>query len=35
MGDAKNLAKEALAQTDSKKTTALIEKFYNERVKME
>ncbi len=33
--DAKKLAEEALQQTDPKKTYALIETFYNERVKME
>ena len=33
LDDARQLAKEALAQTDPKKTYALIEAFYNERVK--
>lgn len=35
MSDARKLAKDALAQTDPKKTFTLIEAFYNERVKME
>jgi phosphotransferase system enzyme I (PtsI) len=35
MSDAKQLAKQALAQTDAKKTYALIEAFYNERMKVE
>ncbi len=35
MGDAKKLAGEALAQTDPKKTYALVEAFYNERMKVE
>jgi phosphoenolpyruvate-protein phosphotransferase (PTS system enzyme I) len=35
LSDAKKLAKEALAQTDPKKTHALIEAFYNERMKVE
>ena len=35
MSDARKLAKEALTQTDPKKTHALIEAFYNERVKVE
>jgi len=35
MSDAKQLAKQALAQTDPKKTYALIEAFYNERMKVE
>jgi phosphotransferase system enzyme I (PtsI) len=34
LSDAQSLAREALAQTDPKKTYALIEAFYNERVKM-
>jgi phosphotransferase system enzyme I (PtsI) len=33
--DARKLAEEALQQTDPKKTYALIEAFYNERVRME
>ena len=35
MSDARLLASEALKQTDPKKTYALIEAFYNERVKVE
>ena len=35
MSDARNLATEALKQTDPKKTSALVEAFYNERVKAE
>jgi phosphotransferase system enzyme I (PtsI) len=35
MEEAKNLAQLALAQTDPKKTFALIETFYNERMKVE
>ena len=35
MDDARMLAQEALAQTDPKKTFALIEAFYNERMKTE
>ena len=35
MSDAKKLAKEALAQTDPKKTYALVEAFYQERMKLE
>jgi phosphotransferase system enzyme I (PtsI) len=35
MSDAKKLAKEALAQTDPKQTHALVEAFYNERMKVE
>jgi len=35
MSDARNLAAEALAQTDPKRTYALIEAFYNERMKVE
>jgi phosphotransferase system enzyme I (PtsI) len=35
MADARQLAADALAQTDSKKTYALIEAFYSERVKVE
>jgi phosphotransferase system enzyme I (PtsI) len=35
MSDAQKLAQEALAQTDAKKTYALIEAFYNERMKVE
>jgi phosphotransferase system enzyme I (PtsI) len=35
MSDAKALAAEALRQTDPKKTYALVEAFYNERVKAE
>ena len=35
MSDAQQLAKEALAQTDPKKTFALIEKFYDERMMAE
>jgi phosphotransferase system enzyme I (PtsI) len=35
MSDAKALADEALRQTDSKKTQALVEAFYRERVKAE
>ena len=35
MSDAQQLAAAALAQTDPKKTYALIEAFYNERVKVE
>ncbi len=35
MADAKKLAATALAQTDPKKTFALIEAFYNERMKLE
>ena len=35
MSDAQHLAKEALAQTDPKKTFALIEKFYDERMMAE
>ena len=35
MEDARKLAVEALAQNDSKKTYALIEAFYNERMKVE
>ena len=35
MSDAQKLAKEALVQTDPKKTYALVEAFYNERVKVE
>jgi len=35
MSDARKLADEALKQTDAKKTTALIEAFYNERMKVE
>ncbi|MBL9216620.1 MAG: phosphoenolpyruvate--protein phosphotransferase [Opitutaceae bacterium] len=34
MSDARKLAEEALRQTDPRRTTALIEAFYNERVKM-
>ena len=34
LSDAQNLAREALAQTDAKKTYALIEAFYNARVTM-
>jgi len=35
LSDAKKLAKDALAQTDPKKTHALVEAFYNERMKVE
>ena len=35
MSDARNLAAEALRQTDPKKTAALVEAFYRERVKAE
>ena len=35
MSDAKKLADEALKQTDAKKTYALVEAFYNERMKVE
>ena len=35
MEDARKLAAEALTQTDPKKTYALIEAFYNERMKVE
>jgi len=35
LADAKKLAKDALAQVDPKKTHALIEAFYNERMKAE
>ena len=35
MSDARQLASDALKQTDPKKTYALIEAFYNERVKVE
>jgi phosphoenolpyruvate-protein phosphotransferase (PTS system enzyme I) len=35
MGDARKLAADALAQTDPKKTYALIEAFYNARMKVE
>ncbi len=35
LSDARKLAKDALAQTDPKKTFALIEAFYNERMKVE
>jgi phosphotransferase system enzyme I (PtsI) len=35
MSDARKLAADALAQTDPKKTYALIEAFYNERMKVE
>jgi phosphotransferase system enzyme I (PtsI) len=35
MSDARDLAAEALRQTDPKKTYALVEAFYNERVKAE
>ena len=35
LSDAQQLAKDALAQTDPKKTIALIEAFYNERMKVE
>ena len=35
MADARVLAEEALKQTDSKKTYALVESFYNDRVKSE
>ncbi len=35
MSDARQLAQDALAQTDAKKTYALVEAFYNERMKME
>jgi phosphoenolpyruvate-protein phosphotransferase (PTS system enzyme I) len=35
MSDAKALAAQALKQTDPKKTSALVEAFYNERVKSE
>jgi phosphotransferase system enzyme I (PtsI) len=35
LSDAKKLAKDALAQTDPHKTHALIETFYNERMKVE
>ena len=35
LSDARQLAKDALAQTDPKKTLALIEAFYNERMKVE
>jgi phosphotransferase system enzyme I (PtsI) len=35
MSDARQLAADALKQTDPKKTYALIEAFYNERVKVE
>ncbi|HVT71817.1 MAG TPA: phosphoenolpyruvate--protein phosphotransferase [Lacunisphaera sp.] len=35
LADAKNLAAEALAQTDPKQTYAMIEAFYKERVKVE
>ncbi|HEY8996210.1 MAG TPA: phosphoenolpyruvate--protein phosphotransferase [Lacunisphaera sp.] len=35
MSDAKKLAAEALKQTDAKKTYALVEAFYNERMKAE
>ncbi len=35
MSDAKKLAAEALKQSDAKKTFALVEAFYNERMKSE
>ena len=35
LSDAKKLAKEAVAQTDPRKTHALLEAFYNERMKVE
>jgi phosphotransferase system enzyme I (PtsI) len=35
LADARQLAQDALAQTDPKKTFALIEAFYNERMKVE
>ena len=35
MGDARQLAQTALAQSDPKKTFALIQAFYDERVKVE
>ncbi|HEX7630953.1 MAG TPA: putative PEP-binding protein, partial [Lacunisphaera sp.] len=35
MSDARSLAAEALRQTDAKKTYALVEAFYNARVKAE
>ncbi len=35
LSDAKKLAKDALAQTDPKKTHALVEAFYNERMMVE
>jgi phosphotransferase system enzyme I (PtsI) len=35
LSDATKLAKDALAQTDPRKTHALIEAFYNERMKVE
>ena len=35
MADARKLAADALAQSDPKQTYALIEAFYNERVKVE
>ncbi|HEX2861637.1 MAG TPA: phosphoenolpyruvate--protein phosphotransferase, partial [Lacunisphaera sp.] len=35
MSDAKKLAAEALKQSDAKKTYALVEAFYNERMKPE
>jgi phosphotransferase system enzyme I (PtsI) len=35
MSDAKKLAVEALKQTDARKTFALVEAFYNERMEMD
>jgi phosphotransferase system enzyme I (PtsI) len=35
LSDAQSLAREALAQTDPKKTYALIEAFYNKRMTVE